>query len=542
MREYIFGGESVVIPGTYARAEADIEQPSLELASGNTLIIDNLFDENYTGGSGVNGEIVSGKDAVRTFTSSRSFQSHVGGGSLWKLAQFLFNPDGQGNGVSSLTYVLAATTTAPSLVLTFNSGGSLTFRSKKEGTAGNGIEVNSKLTRGYAARLVTGSIDSSKYVLQFFQGGYLGSESKISITDKNSNIGGISESASTPQLIIQSPEVSTLQEIVNWAEVDGDLFRFFELTASTPTGSISAADISGLAGNNLFTGGTATSGTADLDAALDSVQDNNIDFVLLLSNAESAASSTNVRIINFFTQEVQNKPSMFVGGYNLASQLTGGAGTSESLAQTFDSELVHLVHGGVVLQNPDNQARTKQYNSIVTSALIMARDAGLEPQIPSTFKSIPVLGLSHNPNRSEQTAAIQNGIMMLKEANGTFEILLDTNTLQNNRFLINQDATSFAGSVVGLKRQIIKEANADLRNVFLKDPDGRNAFTVSPEAVEARLQTFFEIRTAQDGVDNLILSFSDVSATIEGDRILWNARNVLNTPINYIFGTLTITN
>lgn len=110
--QYIFDGVSRIIPGVYSTVKSGISNPAVATAFGNTLIIDTGNGAGFGGGSGVNGEYQSGKDSRYTFDDLSDVQSFLGGGFYWFLSRPMFRPLQGSNGVSSLTYIRAATTVA----------------------------------------------------------------------------------------------------------------------------------------------------------------------------------------------------------------------------------------------------------------------------------------------------------------------------------------------------------------------------------------------------------------------------------------------
>lgn len=536
---FLFDGKERIKPGVFSRFQAQTDIPSVALAAGNVLIIDNGIETNFHGNS-INGELLNGKDAVPVFTSARALRQNVRGGAVYRLSDFLFAPAGTNAGATSVRYINAATTTAADIAYTLTNG-SFSIQTRFEGVPANGVLSGSNLSRGFAGKFRAGTIDPAAAVLELYVGGYRGDESQLS--PEGGDIDGVAETDAIEELVAVSPEFTTVDDLFAWMQTDGNFNNFFNLESSTGTGAIVAADITGNLAFNLATGGTSTYATTDLDAVLDAIKAENIDYVLLLDNAANARSADNIRIVNYFSTESDTDASCVVGGYTTSATLKGATGSTREIAEGYNNEQVIPIHGGCFLPNPSNPQRNKEYNSLVLSAFYVGRAGGLAPQIPMTFKNVGVSGLTHNAIESDQEFAIQKGIVMFEQVDGSFDVVRDVNSLQNNTILINANATSYANSIVRIKRQVDKELRADLKVVFLKNPVGSNQFTTSPEAVTARVQKFLGDQEASPGVgDNLILSFRDVTSRVEADAIFTDYKIQPNGPIDFLFATGTIIN
>lgn len=140
--KFNFNGQLIKLPGVYTQTKSGITNAPLNLSYGNVLVIDIDPSSEFGGGAGINGEISQENDSIYSFDSLRAFRSFVRGGKYWDLAAPLFRPFGAGtNGISTLRYIRALTTTSASRVITITdggNGGSYTVRTRHEGLAGNG--------------------------------------------------------------------------------------------------------------------------------------------------------------------------------------------------------------------------------------------------------------------------------------------------------------------------------------------------------------------------------------------------------------------
>ena len=114
--------------------------PPVELAYGNALIIDNGLGAAYGSGAGVQGELAEKKDAIQRINTKDDYRKMVAGGILYSLTEPLFEPNGSAfPGVSQVTYIRAASTTAAIIDYTFENA-TLEVKCRHEGLVGNGYE------------------------------------------------------------------------------------------------------------------------------------------------------------------------------------------------------------------------------------------------------------------------------------------------------------------------------------------------------------------------------------------------------------------
>ena len=643
---FFFDNREIQIPDAYSRIESGIQNPALNLAFGNTLVIDTGSGKFWGGGSGVGGQLLNGRDSFYTFDNVRDFQRFVRGGLWWLLAGPLFLPGGGGvNGISSLTYVRAATTTAGEIAYTFSGGGSnggtIVFQLRDEGFGGNGVlgdetratstitvtnagadgdsvqvvinsltvasytvttgddiaavvaglvtsagniglvDVSSStgttlviqairgqgisansitptvnatgtaaasatqfsggvtgtlLTRGYAARMVAGTVDTSKFRIQFWRGTFKGLNGAVS-TD-NIPFDGINEVDAPAELISRSPEFNNIQELIDWANTDTTFNSFFKRLSSTVAGdgSVNTADLTANVGFNVATGGTETFSSAQLDAALNGIGTENYDFILADDWGENALSANNLRVLSYVTNEARIKPDLYVGGGRDNSEFAQ-AGGSIPTATTFNSQFVTVVHGGAGRTDLQAAEGFRDYDSIYKAATILGREAGLEPQVPLTFKSIAIERELHNLTTSEITQALNAGVLTTRLDGSTFDVVKGVNSLQNNDFLINQDGTTSSKQLRRIVRQINKELVVNAKEQLLKNPNGTNRNTLSTEDVKAFVEAYLTSVTANDLDDDLIISFERVNVTVNQDAYEITYFIVPNFEVSFLFFT-----
>ena len=146
--EFFFNGRLIKQPGAYATIVAGQRNAPLNLDYGRVLVIDTgTTGGRWGGGAGINGELVSGKDAIYRFDNIEDYQFFLKGGPLWPVAEGLFRPDVNtaATGASEILHARAATTVASTMTFTANggaaNGGTFAFKTRDEGFIGNG-ELN----------------------------------------------------------------------------------------------------------------------------------------------------------------------------------------------------------------------------------------------------------------------------------------------------------------------------------------------------------------------------------------------------------------
>lgn len=531
--KFNFNGKLITLPGVYTQTKGAVNNGPIAASYGNVLIIDDTAAPEFGGGSGISGTINSGLDSVYQFDNIGDFRDFVRGGELWDLAKPLFKPYSGANGISNLFYVRAITTVAPTLTLTFTNG-SLVIKCRAEGTCGNGVEASSVLTKGFCATLSAGTIDSNKFVLKFWKGGFRG-------LDENGfpYENGITAAISQPDLITTSPEVATVAELVTWCGKDYGFNNNFVLSSSTATGAVVAGDLTTLSGNRLFAGGSQTQPAGSVDAVLDAVK--NLDYTHILSlNCDSAAAGTNnLKYLAHVVGEAKYTKFVVIGGGHTSSDLT----TSISAAGTLNSSRAIVVHAGCQEIDSTIGSGLRMKKSSYKAAYVLGRTAGLSPQTPPTFKALGFAGDRHTLSEKELIKAQNAGVLTTRYDSeiGAFVITQGINTMQNNDFIVNADGTSHLWSLMRIIAQLNKlvEINAKV-DILGNQSSGPNRSTVSQEVLKSWVKSFLLKQTATPTQDNLILSFEDVIVTLQQDSYCVSYRFTPNSEINKLFFTSII--
>ena len=173
-----FHGKNYIEPGSYAVSVYNPTSVVNVSEFGNVMIIDTGLAKNgdyeFAGGSGIHGELNKGLKSVYEFDNYEDFLSFMGGGLVGDIAEKIFTPRDGVAGAPKLFYCRAATTKCANITLTFGSGNSLILKCKNEGEVGNGVIEGGVLKVGYAARVITGSDDPSKFKCQVYRGSFMG--------------------------------------------------------------------------------------------------------------------------------------------------------------------------------------------------------------------------------------------------------------------------------------------------------------------------------------------------------------------------------
>lgn len=523
-------------PGVYATIKSAVKNPSNQNTYGNLLIIDDGLGAGFGGGSGINGETVNGVNSIYEFTSLEDFQRFVKGGEIWNIAKPLFKPAGGQPGIAKLYYVRAATTLSAAITVALTNGG-FVIETKDEGTNANGVLTSSELTRGYAGKFVE---SNGKYKFQIWHGTFNGTDAVNGVP-----YAGTLEADTKPELIIESPEFLAVSELIAWFTTNADFNAGFRLNAgSTATGNFVAGDLVTYPTYILASAGAETYNSTDFDAVLTKINDLNYNHILALKQGADAAGTNNLKLKTFVTGSSKYERIVVVaGGFDKNTRLSG-AGSSVVTAQALNSERMVVVHGGVKKTSPRAIGGFFVYSQLYHAAAVVGRCLGLPPQVPVTLKSIDIDGLVDPLTDDEQEVLIGKGVMYSyfdTELDGVFVIGLGINSLQKNEYLINDDGTSYSWSLKRVTADLNKFIVFEGKKRFF-DPNGLggNRNTTSPEEVVVWAKEKLTSRTATDKRDDLIISFKEVTASLNQDNIMLDYKFVPNTEVKALFATGTI--
>lgn len=643
--KFIFGNKQISIPGAYSKIESGIKNPALDLAFGNALIIDAGSGASWGGGSGINGSLENGLDSIYTFDNIQDFQKFVGGG-LWHYAAapMFFPGGGASGGISSLTYVQAATTVAASMTFApvggAANGGTVVINPRVEGLAGNGVlgdetsaqstvtvtlgaddadtfevvvdgksvaditivgaqtiaqvvsllvadvklkgivqvvqsdatslEITAPVglgvytstptinvtgtvtgsadaydggvdgtttTRGFSFIMRLGTIDVTKWALDFYRGSYTGNDGDFNVVGSG-DISSIPEEDTAPRLLVSSDEFDDINDFITWIDGNATFQSYFNVASSTPTGdgSVDAADATTYSGHNIASGGTESYGSTDMDDVLGVLVNLPYDFILAGDWGVNAQSTNNVKIQAWINTQAKIKPDLYIGGGKDSAAWSQALGSIPA-AQFYNDDNVTIVHGGVKIPDTNQASGFRKYDSIIQAAYVLGREAGLEPQVPISFKSIGVGGELHNLTAVETEQGLDAGVVMVRREGSTYDIVKGVNTLQLNDSIVNPDGSTSSKQIRRIARQLNKELVTNAVNQLLKNPNGTNRNTLSAEDITAWLQGYLKNKVATDTDDDLILNYGNITVVVNGDAYDVTYEIVPNFEVSFIFMT-----
>jgi hypothetical protein len=432
---------------------------------------------------------------------------------------------------ASLGFIEVTTSNATSLTfkapnwLTGANANAITPTTNVTGTAaGSASQFSSgadgtTLTRGYAAIMRAGTLDTNKFAIDFYRGTFRGNDSD------GDSWNFIAEALSAPELVVSSDEFDNIADLNAWANDDFTFDQYFKIKSYSfvGTGAVNAADLSGNTGNNLASGGTETYSTAALDDVLDQITNLDYTFVLSLDNASNAQSTDNSKILTHLATEARFRKFMIIGGDN-----SNTLATSTSAAIFYNSPRAIVVHSGVKIPNVGSSG-FKERSSLYKGALLTGLIGGQAPQTPATFKRLKFSADRHELNKKEQETALNAGVVCtIFDADfGGYIVLQGVNTKQSNRYFIDSDGTSYEISIESIKAQVAKELEINAKILLLGNTTGVNSNTLSPLDVKQFTETYL---TSLEGT--YIIKSGNVSAVTEGDTVVTSYEFAPNVPVN----------
>lgn len=522
-----FHGKNYIEPGSYA---ATVYNPTsvVNVAEfGNVMIIDTGLSMNgsyeFAGGSGVHGELSQGLKSVYEFENYEDFLSFMGGGLVGDIAEKIFTPLTGAAGAPKLFYVRAATTKCANLTVTISEGNTLVLKCKNEGIVGNGVKVEEVLKVGYGAQIVAGD-EADTFKLQVYRGSFMG------VDDAGEAYGAYSLADATPNLIAESDDFTTLQELYDWASSNRQMLSHFvvSMTGDGET-ELTAVEMT------LASGGTTQflSGTEYADV-LEAIDELDVTF-FLCTNLNAAGgkgtdAATNGKLFTFLKQDAKFTEFMVVPGGQDDTDLLGETNSSQAIAKYFNSGQVAVVHGSPIVDRKDGNG-TKQLPTIYLAAAIVGLNAGMAAQTPLTFKRVGYQSFAYDLKKREREKALQAGIIHVRNVSGYWCVNQGVTTLQNNKKTIADDGQSFELSIELIKAQLNKELILEGQTRFT----GQTAAQASPESVKNFTETKLESLVASTGNDNLLISWANVKVSATNGDYFITYDFVPNVPVNKTF-------
>lgn len=522
-----FHGKNYIEPGSYA---ATVYNPTsvVNVAEfGNVMIIDTGLAMNgsyeYAGGSGVQGELAQGLKSVYEFTNYEDFLAFMGGGLVGDIANKIFTPLDGSAGAPKLYYVRAAKTTCATLTTTISGSNALVLKCKNEGIVGNGVKVDDVLKVGYGAQIVAGET-ADTFKLQVFRGSFMG------VDDAGEAFGAKSEADAVPNLIAESSDLTTLQELYDWARSNKQMLANF-VVSMTGDGETELAAVA----LTLATGGTTEyMGGTEYADVLEAIAELDVTFFLCTNlnaaNGKGVDAATNGKLFTFLKQTAKFTEFMVVPGGEDDTDLFGDTNSSESIAKYFNSGQVVCVHGAPIVTRKD-QNGTKQLHTIYLAAAIVGLNAGMAAQTPLTFKRVGYQSFAYDLKKRERERALQAGIMHVRNVSGYWCVNQGVTTLLDNKKTIADDGQSFELSVELIKAQLNKELILEGQTRFT----GQTAAQASPQSVKNFTETKLASLVAYPGNDNLLISWKNVKVVAKNSDYFITYDFVPNVPVNKTF-------
>lgn len=524
-----FHGKNYIEPGSYAVSVYNPTSVVNVSEFGNVMIIDTGLAKNgdyeFAGGSGIHGELNKGLKSVYEFDNYEDFLSFMGGGLVGDIAQKIFTPRDGVAGAPKLFYCRAATTKCANITLTFGSGNSLILKCKNEGEVGNGVIDGGVLKVGYAARVITGSDDPSKFKCQVYRGSFMG-------VDKDGEpYGSASLSKATGNLLTESEEFETLEELYNWARSDKYILANFVVSMTgVKTSNISAVTLTAATG-----GKTEWLKDSEYADVLEAISELDVTFFLATNTSvgDGISSATTGRLFTFLKNDAKFTEFLVIPGGSSDSDLFGESGSSQAIAKYYDSEQVVVVHGAPIVNRKDGNG-TKELPSIYLAAAIIGLAAGQAPQQPLTFKRVGYQSFTYDLKKKEREKALQAGIMHVRNLSGYWCVNQGITTLQDNKKSIASDGQTMELSIALIKAQLNKELIVDSANRFIGDTSAVNA---SPQTIKNFTETKLSSLTAKTGEDNLLKSWKNVKVVQKNSDFQITYDFAPNLPVNKLFFT-----
>ena len=524
-----FHGKNYIEPGSYAVSVYNPTSVVNVSEFGNVMIIDTGLAKNgdyeFAGGSGIHGELNKGLKSVYEFDNYEDFLSFMGGGLVGDIAQKIFTPRDGVAGAPKLFYCRAATTKCANITLTFGSGNSLILKCKNEGEVGNGVIDGGVLKVGYAARVITGSDDPSKFKCQVYRGSFMG-------VDKDGEpYGSASLSTATGNLLTESEEFETLEELYNWARSDKYILANFVVSMTgAKTSNISAVELTAATG-----GKTEWLKDSEYADVLEAISELDVTFFLATNTSvgDGISSATTGRLFTFLKNDAKFTEFLVIPGGSSDSDLFGESGSSQAIAKYYDSEQVVVVHGAPIVNRKDGNG-TKELPSIYLAAAIIGLAAGQAPQQPLTFKRVGYQSFTYDLKKKEREKALQAGIMHVRNLSGYWCVNQGITTIQDNKKSIASNGQTMELSIALIKAQLNKELIVDSANRFIGDTSAVNA---SPQTIKNFTETKLSPFTAKTGEDNLLKSWKNVKVVQKNSDFQITYDFAPNLPVNKLFFT-----
>ena len=482
---HLFDNKVYIEPSTGARIVSSVPSTPIQLGSGNLAIL----AESKGGLTALDGVIYEySRDNVGKLKDA------IKGGLGLTFVDSAFAPSNKYGGAQRIFFVRTQVSTRATATIT-NSAATFVMETFDKGA------YLSDATNGLKWKIIAGVVDNTKMILQLM-------------------IDGVT--------FWSSPETTNTYTAMKTAvEADATIYGKIIRSVTVSSGSQTFAVTGSF---TVFTGGTDTAmaGT-DVDAALDLLRVKEVDVIYI--GSENATFHAKVTAHSLVDAEI---PRIACFGGAL------GETKAQVLARAavLNSHKAILCYPGVKVLNETGTYDTK--SPMYTAAYVAGLICGLPPQTPATYKPLAVGGFEINATdgelvKSEREELITGGVTFCRFISGIgFTINKAVTTLLANSQMINSPGgESREVSIERIKNQLNKDLQVGSRLLFV----GGNVNTVGREDVVNYTKGYLTIKTATQTVDNLLISFLNVSARLVDDAWFVDYGFVGNTPINHVFFT-----
>ena len=229
---------------------------------------------------------------------------------------------------------------------------------------------------------------------------------------------------------------------------------------------------------------------------------------------------------------------MVIGGGKDQDEFDTADGSID-IAQYFNDIHAVVVHSNVKKASQIATDGFRYWNTLIHSAYVTGRLAGLEPQVPVTNKALNIDGVVHPMTDTQKEMALDAGVLCtnFNQFSNTFNVVQGINTLQNNAYLINSDANSFSIQLMRIVSQLNRELVINANLELMLDERGVNMNTLSAGTLENWTKNYLQTKVAKPDRDNLILSYDNVVVTRDQDSYFVSYQIVANGEITKLFFT-----
>lgn len=540
---HYFNGRTIKLPGAYSMIKA-VASASFDVASYNKCLIVNT-DPNYAFGGNVDGKYTKQGDALYSFRSLNEARSFVKAGYPWLIVEALFRPSSleDRQGISQLYWINALKTISPATMKITAGSGSMTIGIKDECVWANGEWKDSAdtgdenpaedLKKGYALE-VAKSTRKSGFVVRVYQGSYKGSwdyDASVNPYGDSLPFDGVDAADARPELVFESPVMSKLSEFKAWADKNDVFNAGFVIEEGWTEGDLSAQIV-------LASGAEAEYAADYLEEVFDVIRKGDYSVILgLQKNDVTGAAEIYSRMQAFCQSEAKYSKYLAIPGQ--ATKSVTDVEANQEAARGYNSERVWLSTDAPRKSASYAPQGYRTFDTVYGMALIVGRILGLEPQIPGTFKELDIDGIDIPLTDVQLEDCLDAGVLALHwdDELALYTIVRAINTLQNNTALQNEDGSTFSIQISRICTQLNTDLAINAKVALFSSNNGANRFTVNEKSLKNWVSSFLDSKVATPQQDNLIVGWSDVGISRDGDAYYVSYKFNPNSEIAFAFFT-----